>query len=169
MKAKLNYLVIPMLTMLTAVLGWIFAEQGRDWYETELVRPALLPPDWFFLITWNIIFVLTTLSALIIWNKGKTEKTYLWVFRREKFAVNFWWIIALFIMTAVLNTLWILLFFKWHLIVMAFTEMILLEIILLFSMLLSWQISKTAALLLLPYIGGVAFSTYLGYLIMQLN
>ncbi len=156
MKLKTNYLVIPLVTILVALLGSFFTSQGMDWYDATITRPELTPPKWLFPIAWNLIFLFTTISALIIWNKGKKDR-------------NFKLIIGLFIANAILNLLWSLLFFKLQLIFPALIEMVLLEITNIALLLLTWRVSKPASLLLLPYALWVGFATYLTYLIHLLN
>ena len=155
MKIKANYFIIPAITIFVAVAGSFFTRAGMAWYDTMLIQPALTPPKWAFPIAWNTIFILTTISALIIWNKKKAKDRS--------------FIIGLFLINAALNIMWSLLFFQLHLIAAAFTEMFLLIFTLILLVLLIWKTSKTAALLLLPYLFWVSFATYLTYQIWILN
>jgi translocator protein len=154
MKIKPNHLVIPCITILVAIVGSWVTQGGMEWYKGELVQPSLTPPNWAFPIAWNTIFVLTTISALIVWNKKGSYKPL---------------IFALFGLNAFLNVLWSILFFGDHLIFPAFVEMIILELTLVLLIPLIWKTSKAASLMLLPYLLWVGFATYLTYLINVLN
>ena len=152
MKIKANYVIIPAVTFLVAGLGGYFTQAEMLWYETTLVKPGFTPPGWVFSVAWNIIFLCATASALIVWNK-KHDKV----------------LMSIFAANAVLNVLWSFLFFQMHWIEASFIEMFLLETTLIAMIMVSWEISKTASLLLLPYAGWVAFATYLTYVVLELN
>jgi tryptophan-rich sensory protein len=168
-KLKSNYVIIPLVTLVVAFVGSLFSSAGMTWYDTQLVQPSITPPKWAFPLAWTTIFILTAISALIVWNKGRKDKKFLWFKIGEKYTADFWWIIGLFITNAVLNVLWSLLFFTLHLITASFIEMMLLELTVVMLAVLIWKISKTASLLLLPYMLWVAVATNLTYLILAIN
>lgn len=169
MKFKPNYLIIPLITVAVAVLGSSVTVTGdASWYQT-IVKPSINPPNWIFPIAWNIIFILTTISALIVWNKGPEKKKFLWFFDAHKEDKAFTAIIALFLINAVLNVLWSYLFFGTQNILGAFIEIFFIEATLIALIILIYKRSKTASLLLLPYTLWVGFATYLNYLILSLN
>jgi tryptophan-rich sensory protein len=169
MKFKPNYVIIPLIVILAAMLGSWFSTQGMPWYDTELIQPSFTPPKWLFPIAWNTIFICTTASALIFWNKGTGEKQFLWFLVQKKTTGKHWWIISLFIANAILNVLWSFLFFQLHLIGASLIEMLLLEATVIALIALLWKISRTASLLLLPYVLWVAIATYLAYSIWTLQ
>ena len=153
MKLKANYVVIPLIVILTALLGSYFTNLGMDWYDTEAIKPSITPMGWIIGLVWNVIFVLAIASAIIFWNKLK------------KFSA----LIYLFILNAILNATWSFLFFTKQLVTVAFYEMIILELTTIAIIILGWKVSKTASLLLFPYVLWVGFATFLTYQFMQLN
>lgn len=169
LQLKPNYTLIPFIVIVVALLGSVYSSAGMSWYDAELIRPALTPPKLAFPIAWTTIFILSAISALIIWNKGKKDKKFLWFKVGEKYTPYFWWIVGLFIANAVLNVLWSFLFFYKHLITAALVEMIFLEATVIALCILTWRISKAASVMLFPYAIWVAFATYLTYLIVVLN
>lgn len=168
LQIKTNYIVIPLITIAVALLGSYFSINGMVWYD-GLVRPELTPPKWAFPVAWNTIFLLTTISAVILWNKGQESKKIFWFFKRESMKTDYWWIIGLFIANAFLNVYWSFLFFTLQNIDAAFIEMLALEITNISLIILIWNKSKTASLLLLPYAIWVGFATYLTWQILSLN
>lgn len=154
---RLNYVLIPLVTVFVALIGSYLTSKGMSWYNTELIQPSLTPPRWAFPVAWNIIFVLTTISAVLLWNVFK---------KRTKV---FYAIFALFVLNAVLNVAWSALFFVMHNVFASLIEMMVMELSTLAIMVLSYKYSKLAAFLLLPYFLWVGFATYLTYLIMQAN
>jgi len=156
MKIKVNYLVIPLITIVVALVGSFFTTSGMAWYDNEIIKPVLTPPDWAFPVAWNIIFVLTMISALIFWNKIKNKSD------REVLTV-------LFLGNAFLNICWSFLFFYQREILVAFWEMLVLEITIIFLIIFLYRISKIASWLLVPYGLWVGFASYLTWQIFQLN
>lgn len=152
---RLNYIVIPAITVLVSALGGYFTSYGMAWYKT-LNLPSSIPPDITFSIAWTTIFILTTVAALIVWNG----------FQRN---LRFWMIMGFFAINALLNVLWTYLFFYNHLIGVAALEAALLYFSIIILMLLIWPISYLTALLLLPYLGWMTFATYLNYVIWMIN
>jgi len=169
MTLKPNYFVIPAVTVAVALLGSLFTSAGMPWYDTEIIRPALTPPNWAFPIAWTTIYILTAISALICYNKGRTLTKFLHIFTRKEQNRNYSWTIGLFILNAFLNLLWTYLFFTLHLIDIAFLEILLLETTILLLLFFTWRISRIASLLLIPYVAWVAFASFLSYLILVSN
>jgi len=153
MKFKPNYIVIPLITLGIACTGNYFTQLGMDWYDMELIHPEFTPPDYVFGIAWTIIFAMAAVSAIIIWN-CKHRNPY---------------IIPLFILNAILNVSWSLVFFTLHQIELAFLALALLAASLLGLFSLTYVCCRNAAMLLLPYILWTCFAAYLSYGFFLLN
>lgn len=155
MKIKLNYFVIPLLTAVVIVLGKYVSQGGMQWYGT-LVLPELTPPRWVFPIAWNLIYLLTTIAVLLVWNRFKRN-------------VSFWVIIGLFLANAFVNVAWTWMFFG--------NQKVCTTIWISIAILLSlvWLIyfigvrSFKIALLLVPYLVWISFALYLNIEICKLN
>jgi tryptophan-rich sensory protein len=68
-----------------------------------------------------------------------------------------------------LNFLWSFIFFKWHEMGWALTEMIFLWVAIVINIVLFYKIRKLAAYILIPYLSWVSFATFLTFTIWQLN
>ena len=157
MKFKSNYIIIPLLTIVVALLGKSITRTCDSWiWYQSLQLPAITPPEWVFPIAWNVIFVCTAVAALIVWTR----------FDRNGI---FWAIIGLFCANATLNVLWTVLFFGNHLIGAALLTAITLEIITIALAALVYKRSFLTALLFAPYIVWCAFAIYLNSMIWYLN
>jgi translocator protein len=154
-RIKPNYIIIPAVTVLVSRLGNWFTDQGQDWYQT-LTLPPWTPPGWFIGVMWTIIFILTTASAMLVWNKAP---------RTERFR----WTIAIFLVNAWLNAAWSYLFFYERQIASAAVDSLLLGITVAVLIVLIRPYHRLAAYLLLPYLVWVGFATYLNYRILELN
>ncbi|MGB5288396.1 MAG: TspO/MBR family protein [Ignavibacteriaceae bacterium] len=152
---KINYLLIPLFAIITASAASYFAATGRAWYQT-INLPAWTPSGSIMVLAWTIIFVLSAISLLIVWNKYSSEK-------------NFRLIVALFILNGMLIVGWNVLFFSHHLMDLAFLHAIFLIINLFLLIILIWRISATAAYLLIPYFAYLIFSTVLTFNVWMIN
>jgi tryptophan-rich sensory protein len=155
MKFKMNYIVIPLITILTAAVGSWLTSKGMGWYQT-IKLPPWTPPGSAIGSVWTTIFILSAVSALIVWNKAPRD-------------ARFCWIIAIFIANAILNVFWSFLFFNQHLFGQAVIEAAVLGISVAALVVLIWPVSRLASLLLAPYFAWVTFATYLAYVIWTIN
>ena len=154
-RLKINYLLIPLFVLITASAASYFADVGRAWYKT-INLPEWTPSNSLMVLAWTIIFVLSSLSILIIWNKYSSAK-------------NFGLVIALFVLNAILNVGWNILFFNQQQIGLAFFQAVLLVANLTLLIFLIWHFSPLAAYLLLPYSAWVLLSTVLTFNVWMLN
>ena len=154
MNLKPNHVVIPLITVVTISVGSFITSAGMSWYKT-LNLPVFTPPGSFIGTVWTVLFILATISALIVWNQA-------WRGRKTMIAVAF-------ILNILLNVGWSALFFGLHLIGPAIYEAAVLGVSVLVLMILVWPVSKLAAWLLMPYLAWVSFATYLTYSIWRLN
>lgn len=156
MKLKLNYVVIPLITIITAVVGSSFTSSGMGWYRT-INLPTWTPEGGVIGMVWTVIFILSTISALLVWNKIPHKN--------KRFSL----IVAVFILNSVLNVFWSDLFFNLHLIGLAVLEAAALGLSVIALIILIYPFSRLAAWLLVPYALWVTFATYLTYSIYLLN
>ena len=154
-RLKINYLLIPLFVLITASAASYFADVGRAWYKT-INLPEWTPSNSLMVLAWTIIFVLSSLSILIVWNKYSSAK-------------NFGLVISLFVLNAVFTVGWNILFFSQQQIGLAFFLAVLLIVNLFLLIYLIWHYSPLAAYLLIPYSVWVLFSTVLTFNVWMLN
>lgn len=154
---KVHRVVIPVLVLIAAVAGSALTSMGLEEWYPSLVKPELSPPDWIFGPVWTTIYILGTLAAIMVWE------------HHDPFKMRSWAISGLFRLNLLFNVFWSYLFFVAHQVLLAFVEMILLNMTTLMLILLIWPLSRRAAVLLLPYFVWVSFATYLTYEILVLN
>jgi tryptophan-rich sensory protein len=124
------------------------------WYDS-LRLPAIAPDGSVIGLVWTVIYILSTIAAILFWNSPRGK--------------NFMLIAGLFLFNAFLNMFWSFLFFTLHLFWWAIAEMVLLNLVNLALILLLWKYNRKSAILLVPYFLWVFFATYLAYLIGSLN
>jgi len=154
MKIKLIFSIV--VCQIAGVLGSLFTYPSiPTWYAT-LKKPGFTPPSWLFAPVWTILFALMGISAYLVWNKGLENKEV----KRS---------LLIFSIQLVLNVLWSFLFFGLESPFYAFMEIILLWFAIALTILNFFKISRSAGLLLLPYIFWVSFAMILNFYIWKLN
>ncbi len=136
-------------------LGSLFTTPSiGTWYAT-LNKPVFNPPNWIFAPVWTALFILMGLSLYFVWEKWK-----------KKNGMNTFYIFG---MQLSLNLLWSILFFGLHKPLYALIEIVILWIAIMMTILEFRKFSKTASLLLLPYLVWVTFATVLNFSIVLMN
>ncbi|MFH1187142.1 MAG: TspO/MBR family protein [Candidatus Levyibacteriota bacterium] len=156
---KKYYFLIPLVTILIAILGGFITSNNMDWYYSINI-PYWTPPGFVIGTVWTVIYTLIALSAII---------AYLKIFSNKKLIKKKYQVSVAFLANAFLNFYWTYLFFGKHLIGVSLFEIILLGISIVILIYLLVPISKIASLLLAPYLAWVTFATYLTYSVYILN
>lgn len=131
------------------------ASSVSTWYTT-LNKPWFNPPNWIFAPVWTILYFLMGLAAYLVFQEGWTKPHV----RRG---------LIYFAVQLVLNFAWSLVFFGLKQPTWAFVEILVLWTVILFTIITFYEISKTAAYLMLPYILWVSFALLLNFSIALLN
>ncbi|MBS0374665.1 MAG: tryptophan-rich sensory protein [Proteobacteria bacterium] len=140
--------------ILVAATGAAVTDLG-PWYWALHV-PPWKPPDWAFGPAWTVVFTGSAISAVRAWRASRTRGA-----RRG--------LIGLWLLNAALNVGWSVLFFRWRRPDAAFIEAFALWLSIAALMVHAWRRDRTAALLLLPYLGWVSLATCLTGTIAALN
>ena len=125
------------------------------WYAS-LEKPAFNPPNWLFGPVWTTLYTLMGIAAFLVWRQGIRK-------REVKIALG------IFIVQLVLNTLWSIVFFGLNSLLGGLVVILPLWVAILLSIITFYRISKTAGVLLIPYILWVSFATILNFSLWQLN
>jgi benzodiazapine receptor len=137
-----------------ALLGGLMTDIG-PWYR-GLQKPSWQPPDWAFGPAWTVIYALAAISGVIAWRDANSQQ------QRET-------MLMLFALNAFLNVLWSLLFFRLRRPDWALFEVGLLWLSVLLLIIVLGRYSRTAALLLVPYLLWVSFASTLNWATVRLN
>ena len=127
---------------------------SSTWFNT-LNKPFLQPPQWIFQPVWIILYA-TLLAALIIYSIKITKKSK---FRGYIF----------FITHMIFNLLWSPIFFILHKIGIALFIIFIVNITAILLIKEFFSISKTAGIILVPYLIWILFATYLNLQFYILN
>lgn len=137
-------------------IGSIFTGQSiRNWY-TVLQKPSFMPPSWLFAPVWFLLYILMGISAFLIWRRGFSN------FQVKESLV-------IFIIQLMLNVIWSYAFFGLRSPLFGLIAIVPLWTAILITIINFYRISKTASMLLIPYILWVSFATVINFSIYLLN
>jgi len=155
-RSILRLIAAVLLCLVVGSAGSLVTSTGSgSWYES-LEKPAFTPPDWVFAPVWTTLFILMGIALYLVWESG-TER------RDVQIAL------IVFGVQLALNVLWSFLFFGMESPLLGLVDIVLLWIMIAVTIVLFYQIRKSAAYLLLPYIVWVSIATALNYSIYVLN
>lgn len=127
----------------------------NTWYLT-LNKPSFNPPNWVFAPVWTLLYVMMSVAAAIIWQKGLSQNSV-------KIALG------LFLAQLFFNGLWSVAFFGLQSPLLGLLDISLLFIILIFTIIYFFRLSRLAGLMLLPYLLWLSFAAILNYTIWIIN
>ncbi len=153
MRMKLFFSLIITLAV-GGIAGFSTATAIDTWY-VYLNKPSFNPPNWIFAPVWTILYIMMGIALCLIWKLPASPK------RNTAMVV--------FFIQLLLNFLWSLIFFNKHEIGYALIDIVLLLLMILITIFYFRPLSKSAALMLVPYLLWVSFATVLNYSIWFLN
>lgn len=146
-------LVIPLLIGFGGS-NFTSASINSGWYDS-LQKPVFNPPSVVFGPVWTLLYLLIGFSFFLIWNSSTNENTK---------TAYFVYSIQLF-----LNFLWSILFFGLKNPALGLVGILILLVSIIFNIKVFYQLNKTSAYLLVPYLFWVSFATVLNFFIFSMN
>jgi benzodiazapine receptor len=159
---EIKYSQLPKLALsilvcqLAGVVGSVFTSSSvSDWYPT-LIKPSFTPPGWVIGFVWIILFTLMGISLFLVWQKGpeKPEVRLALIVFFAQLAVNVFWNVAFFGLRSPPAGMAVII------VLLALIAVTIYKFL---------PISRTAALLLIPYILWVSFAAFLNFTLWRLN
>lgn len=126
---------------------------NSDWYQS-LKKSPLTPPSWVITIAWTTLYALIIVSAIIFLKNGGTVRS-----------AGFLYYCAAW----VLNLLWSPLFFTYQRPDLSFVVVLGLIVLIAYTIIEFYKVSRTAGHLLVPYLVWVIFAAYLNKYIVICN
>ena len=154
-KSNINFplLIVSLLIVyLIAFIGGIFTSgnTSSEWYLS--IRPDITPPNWVFPIAWNILYACIAISFYFSFLSSKNKKT----------KTN---LITIFGINLFLNLLWSFLFFSMKNPFLAFINILILFISIIFMLNITKKLNKVSFYLLIPYLLWISFASLLNLII----
>jgi benzodiazapine receptor len=155
-KDVVTLLICILICQCAGLIGSLFTRPSiPTWYAT-LDKPHFTPPNWIFSPVWISLFLLMGISLFLIWRRGLVE-------RKVRVALGFFGAQLIF------NILWSMLFFGLRSPLAGFIDIAVLWVAIALTIFYFLKVSKTAGLLLVPYIVWVSFASMLNGYIWRLN
>ena len=142
-------------SFVASLIGSVLTQPNLDWYAT-LVKPSFTPPNGAFPVVWTILFVMMAVAAWLVWRARADEG--------DKKLALIWYGIQL-----VLNVAWSFAFFFIQSPPAGFGVIMALILAIVITLVAFAKVSRTAALLLVPYLLWVGFAAGLNFTIWVLN
>ena len=155
---KINYKLLTICIIIPLAVGSLsgyISASAMDSFRL-LNKPPLSPPGFLFPVVWTILYILMGIASYLVLTSGQSKtkiKDAMITYGLQLF-FNFFWSIIFF------NPAWYMFAFVWLVVLW----------VLIFNTIISfYEISKTAAYLLIPYLLWVTFAGYLNLMIYLLN
>ena len=155
-KDVLTLVISILICQCAGFIGSLFTRPSIPTWYANLDKPPFTPPNWIFSPVWITLFLLMGISLFLIWRRGLAEK-------KVRVALGF------FGSQLIFNILWSVLFFGLRSPLAGFIDIAVLWIAIALTIFYFLQVSKTAGVLLLPYIVWVSFASMLNAYIWRLN
>lgn len=137
-------------------IGSVFTTPAIGSWYAYLNKPSFNPPSWLFAPVWTTLYILMGIALFLVYKKAK----------ENKFAALGSFV---FVIHLALNASWSIIFFGVKMIPLAFVNIIVLWLVIVFLILIFWRVDKRASMLLWPYLAWVSFASVLNYYLMILN
>lgn len=155
---KKNYKLLILCIVIPLAVGSLAGFITKDSMETfnMLNKPSLSPPGIVFPIVWSIIYILMGIASYLVITTGSGNN-------KVKEALVYYGLQLLF------NFLWSIWFFSFGWYLFAFIWLLLLWVLIFNTIASFYDINKTSAYLLIPYLLWVTFAGYLNFAVYLMN
>lgn len=148
-------ITVPLILFLGSLSGKVAGSGEANGWFASLNRPDIYPPAWAFPVVWTLLYILLGLAlAMILHARGAKGRGVA---------------VTLFILQMLMNLSWSPLFFAAHQLEASFWLIVAMFTTALATAVCFWPIRKMAAVLMLPYLGWLAFAGLLNFQYWQLN
>ncbi|RVQ68837.1 tryptophan-rich sensory protein [Croceicoccus ponticola] len=149
------FITVPIVVIIGLASGWASGSGGDGVWFANLVKPGIYPPAYLFGIVWTILYILMGFALAFVLAAPANP------FKRFALIV--------FAVQLIVNALWSPIFFGAHLIGFAFFWILMLIVLVMATMAYFARISRTAMLLMVPYLAWICFAAVLNLRFWQLN
>lgn len=151
-----NYIIIPLVIIIVAVVGTRYTKQGVDTWYQEIKKPSWTPSGSLIGAIWTFLYITTGLGILWYWNVPLVS----WM----HYVAG-----VILLVNAYLNATWSKIFFVEHNIPLAYKQMNIMNATTILATILMYFASPIASVLMLPYIVWVGFTSYITKQIIEMN
>jgi len=144
------------IPLLAGVVGSFATISSIPTWYAGLIKPPLTPPNWVFGPVWTTLFILMGIALYLVVREGTGKKPV-----RQGMVV--------FSAQLTVNVLWSIGFFGLHSPILGLILILVLIALIIATIYYFYRVSRTSAVLLVPYLAWVCIATYLNAMIVVLN
>lgn len=156
MRSPILLIICIAVPLLAGVAGSLATMSAITTWYAGLIKPPLTPPNWLFGPVWTTLYILMGISLYLVVREGTDKQPV-----RQ--------CVMVFSAQLVVNILWSFAFFGFHSPSYGLVMILTLIVLILATIYFFYRVSRTAAILLVPYIAWVCIATYLNVMILVLN
>ena len=144
-------------------IGFITKDNMQNWLY-HLKQSALTPPGAVFSIVWTVLYFILAIVGWYVWHNMSEDNL-----SSSGGKITLYKLKSAFVVQMVLNFLWSIVFFHFHLTNVSVLMIALMMMLTYYLMILLYRVNRYIALLLLPYLGWLSLAFYLNLYIWQNN
>jgi len=149
----LSFLLFLIVTFSASFIGAFATINYKEPWYSLLAKPSFNPPDWVFGPVWTVLYFLMTIAIWKVWQSN---------FRN----IN---IVYIYFIHLFFNTMWSIVFFVFHNILLAFIIIIVLIGFILYLMIQYKKTNLISFYLMIPYLSWCIFASVLNFSILIIN
>lgn len=151
----ISFVIFILLCFIVEIVGSFWTKETvSTWYPT-ITKPSWTPPDWIFGLVWSCLYMMIAVSG--------------WLIYRTEYSHNRTVALILYSGQLALNFIWSFLFFSLRSPALGLIDIVLLSLLIILTIIKSWDVNRLASLLLIPYLAWVVYATTLNLGIWLLN
>lgn len=157
----LKVLLATLMGLASLAIGTLmgFVGNAKEGYS-GLNRPTFTPPDVLFSVVWSVLYFIMGIAFYLLLASTPISREG----RASRVAS-----IVLFIAQFVVNVVWPIIFFRADMYLFSFIWLALLVALVVALIVVSFNVNKASAIMLIPYLVWLLFATYLTLMILVYN
>ena len=144
--------LIILITFVASGIGSFVTSSFKEPWYSEILLPSFNPPSWIFGPVWTILYIFMSIAAWSAWMKTADKK-----------------ILQIYFVHLFFNSIWSVIFFGFHQILIALIDLIIILIFITWLMKIYYQVNKISFLLMTPYLLWSSYALILNANIYYLN
>ena len=144
--------LIILITFVASGIGSFVTSSFKEPWYSEILLPSFNPPSWVFGPVWTILYIFMSIAAWSAWMKTADKK-----------------ILQIYFVHLFFNSIWSVIFFGFHQILIALIDLIIILIFITWLMKIYYQVNKISFLLMIPYLLWSSYALILNANIYHLN
>jgi len=144
--------LIILITFVASGIGSFVTSSFKEPWYSEILLPSFNPPSWIFGPVWTILYIFMSIAAWSAWMKTADKK-----------------ILQIYFVHLFFNSIWSVIFFGFHQILIALIDLIIILIFITWLMKIYYQVNKISFLLIIPYLLWSSYALILNANIYYLN